>query len=200
MQFLTTILALTASVSAIDIALRNRGDCSERGGGFTCTGVNPNVNIFPSIFDAPSSNHPVPNVRSQQCCGIPTGSVGSVVIYYVPTGWALDVRGHEGGRCDAMKSSETLLGGTWKCLRSGPYTGAGYGFRNFKRGAPEGTCSSTSENCVPVMPDQLFLGDGQKYNIVDMDSELVEELAELAKNGTVAADIPETFKAFEIAA
>jgi hypothetical protein len=46
----------------------------------------------------------------------------------------------------------------------------------------------------------LFLGDGQKYNIVDMDYGLVEELAEFAQNGSVVADIPEVFRTFEIAA
>lgn len=99
-----------------------------------------------------------------------------------------------------MKTYDTIFGRTEKCLDSGPYTGAGYGFRSRKRGAPEGACSSTSEACIPTMPDVLFLGDGQKYNIVDMDSGLVDELADFAKNGSVVADIPETFKAFEITA
>jgi hypothetical protein len=111
------------------------------------------------------------------------------------------VRGHEGGNCARTKNVETLFGGTEKCLNSGPYTGVGYGFRSRKRGAPEGACSSTSETCTTsVAPDVLFLSDGQKYNIVDMDSGLVEELAGLARNGSVVADIPEAFKAFEIAA
>ena len=75
-----------------------------------------------------------------------------------------------------------------------------YSFRSSKREVQEGACGSTPETCTPVMPDVLSLDDGQKYNIVDMDYGLVEELAGLAQNGSVAADIPEAFKAFEIAA
>jgi hypothetical protein len=46
----------------------------------------------------------------------------------------------------------------------------------------------------------LFLADGQKYNIVDMDTGLLEELTTLMENGSITADIPEVFKAFEISA
>lgn len=123
------------------------------------------------------------------------------MFYAVPDFWFIELRGHEGGNCARQKTVDTLLGGTEKCLDSGPYTGAGYGFRSTKkREAQEGACSSTAETCTPKMPDVLFLGDGQKYNIVDMDYGLVEELAGFARNGSGAADIPEVFKPFEIAA
>jgi hypothetical protein len=100
-----------------------------------------------------------------------------------------------------VRTVETLSLGTEKCLNSGPYTGAGYGFRSQKREEQEGDCSLAPKSCnSSTMPDVLFLSDGQKYNIADMDHGLVEELAGLAYNGSVAADIPEIFKAFEIAA
>ncbi|KAH7311038.1 hypothetical protein BKA65DRAFT_413672 [Rhexocercosporidium sp. MPI-PUGE-AT-0058] len=171
MQFLAVILGLTASVSAIDIGLRNWGGCDSRGGGWVCTNWNPN-----------------------SCCGIPSGTVSSVVFYAIPNNWFLELRGHEGGNCNALKTVDTIFGGTEKCLNSGPYTGAGYSFRSRKRGVEGTTCTTTT------MPDVLFLGDGQRYNIVDMDSSLIEELAGFAQNGSVVADIPEVFKAFEIAA
>ncbi|KAK0105267.1 hypothetical protein ONS95_004347 [Cadophora gregata] len=178
MKVLNIILGFTASVSAIDIGLRNWGNCDSRGGGWVCTNYNPNV-----------------------CCGIPSGSVSSVVFYAVPTNWNLEVRGHEGGNCARTRTTDSLFGGTEKCLNSGPYTGAGYGFRGKKRGTEEGACSQTVGKCTStVMPDVLFLGDGQKYNIVNMDQGLIDELAELANNGSGVADVPEVFKAFEIAA
>lgn len=46
MQLLTIILGLTASVSALDIALRVETGCDDGSGGFTCTSVEPNVNIL----------------------------------------------------------------------------------------------------------------------------------------------------------
>jgi len=200
MQLLTIILGLTASVSAIDIGLRIRNGCDSRSGGWVCTNINPDVNILSFHKPGTPLNHIISNVPPQRCCGIPSGTFGSIIFYAVPTNWFLELRGHEGGNCARTKTIDTLFGGTEKCLNSGPYTGAGYGFRSRKREAQEGACSSTPETCTSTMPDVLFLGDGQKYNIVDMDYGLVEELAGFAENGSVVADIPEVFKAFEIAA
>jgi len=64
---------------------------------------------------------------------------------------------------------------------------------------PEGACAA-SATCIQVAPDQLFLADGQKYNIVDMDTGLLEELTGLMENGSIKADIPAVFKTFEISA
>ncbi len=200
MQLLTIILGLTASVSAIDVGLRSRNACGSSGGGFLCTNLNPNVNILSFHELGTPLNHTIYNVPPQLCCGIPSGSVTSIIFYAVPTNWYLELRGHEGGDCARLKTVDTLYGRTEKCLNSGPYTGAGYSFRSNKREVQEGACSSTPETCTPTMPDVLFLGDGQRYNIVDMDYGLVEELAGFAENGSVTADIPEAFKAFEIAA
>lgn len=96
---------------------------------------------------------------------------------------------------------DTIFGGTEKCLNSGPYTGAGYSFRSRKRGTQEGgACDAGPETCTSTqMPDVLFLADGQKYSIVDMDQGLIEELAGHAANGSGVADIPDFFKPFEIA-
>lgn len=200
MQFLTIILGLTASVSAVDIGLRIRNGCDSRSGGWLCTNSNPNVNILSFHKPGTPSKHTISNVPPQTCCGIPSGTFGSVIFYAVPTNWFLELRGHEGGNCARLKTVDTIFGGTEKCLNSGPYSGAGYGFRSNKREAQEGPCASISGTCTPTMPDMLFLGDGQKYNIVGMDYGLVEELAGLARNGSLAADIPEVFKPFEIAA
>lgn len=200
MQFLTIILGLTASISAIDVSLRVRSNCDSRSGGYTCTNVDPNVNILSFHKSGTLLNHTFSKLPPQRCCGVPSGSYASVVFYAVPTNWFLELRGHEGSNCNILKTIDTLFGGTEKCLNSGPYTGGGYGFRSKKREAQEGACSSTSENCTPIMPDVLFLGDGQKYNIIDMDHGLIEKLAEFAQNESVVADIPEALKPFEIAA
>lgn len=201
MKLLTIILGLTASVSAIDVGLRNRNGCDSRSGGWVCTNLNPNVNILSFYIPGTPFNHTISNVPPQVCCGIPTGSVGSIIFFAVPTSWFLELRGHEGGSCGRVRTVETLSGGTEKCLNSGPYTGAGYSFISGKREAQEGACSSTSETCTSSkMPDALFLSDGQKYNIANMDPGLVEELVGFAHNGSVVADIPEVFKPFEIAA
>ncbi|CAD6446985.1 eff73fd5-285f-4511-952f-7698999bf6ef [Sclerotinia trifoliorum] len=176
---LTVLLGLAASVSAIDASLRVRGNCDSRSGGHTCTNLNPN-----------------------NCCGVPSGSYSSLVFYAVPTNWFIEIRGHEGGNCGRVKTVDTISGATEKCLNNGPYTGAGYSFLSRKREGEqiqEGACSA-SETCTPVKPDQLFLADGQKYNIVDMNTGLLEELTELMENGSITADIPEVFKAFEISA
>ncbi|PQE29354.1 hypothetical protein CJF30_00011354 [Rutstroemia sp. NJR-2017a BBW] len=178
MQLLAIILGLATSASAIDIALRYRSGCDSRSGGHICTNINPDT-----------------------CCGIPTGSANSAIIYAVPTEWFLEFRGHEGGNCGPVRTSESFGSATERCLNSGPYTGAGYSFRSSKREEQESACSLAPEGCnSSTMADVLFLSDGQKYNIANMDHGLVEELSEFAHNGSVAADIPEKFKPFEIAA
>ena len=111
------------------------------------------------------------------------------------------MRGHAGGNCARLRTADTISGGTERCLSDGYYSGAGYSFRSKKRSAREDACSLIPESCTStVAPDVLFLGDGQKYNLVDMDKGLVEELIGYMKNESVVADIPEVFKPFEIAA
>jgi hypothetical protein len=51
-----------------------------------------------------------------------------------------------------------------------------------------------------LLPDILFLADGQNYNITGMDLGLIQELAGFATNGSFVADIPAVFKPFEITA
>lgn len=176
---LTVLLGLAASASAIDAALRVRGNCDSRSGGHTCVNLNPNT-----------------------CCGVPSGSYSSLVIYAVPREWFIEIRGHEGGNCGRVKTVDTINGDTEKCLNNGPYTGAGYSFLSRKRGGEqvrEDVCAAAG-NCLSVKPDQLFLADGQKYNIKDMDAGLYEELNGLMENGATVAEIPEVFKPFEIPA
>ncbi|KAM7216523.1 hypothetical protein V8F06_008051 [Rhypophila decipiens] len=176
---LTVLLGLTASVSAIDVALRFRGNCDSRSGGHTCVGLNPNT-----------------------CCGIPSGTAPSIVFYAVPTNWFIEVRGHEGGNCGRVRTVDTINRATERCLNNGPYTGAGYSFLSRKRSGElvrEDTCAATT-GCTPVAPTQLFLADGQKYDIANMDADLYEELNSLMESGAVKADIPAVFKTFEISA
>ncbi|EHL00657.1 hypothetical protein GLAREA_02918 [Glarea lozoyensis ATCC 20868] len=168
---ITIILGLTASVSAIDVGLRSRSNCDSRGGGWLCTNLNPN-----------------------SCCGISSGHVASIIFYAIPTEWSLELRGHDGGNCNRLSTVDGIFGGTERCLNAGWYTGASYVFRSKRRTAQESACTSS------VAPDVLFLADGQKYNIVNMDHGLIEELAGFATNGSSVEDIPAVFKPFEIAA
>jgi hypothetical protein len=83
------------------------------------------------------------------------------------------------------------------------FTGASYNFRNKKmvRGAtPEDACEAEAEHtCMEtVKPDMLSLEDGQKYNIADMDMDLLKPLTALAFNGTLTAGIPAVYQKFEI--
>lgn len=81
----------------------------------------------------------------------------------------------------------------------GSYTGAGYWFRSTKRDVEGGACSLAPESCTSTqMPDVFYLGDGQRYNIANMDERLLEGLAGLSMNVTAATDIPVAFKEFEI--
>jgi len=72
-------------------------------------------------------------------------------------------------------------------------TASSQGSERFKR-------ASTLDTCTQTMPDVLLLGDQQKYNIINIDYSLVEELAGLAQNRSVVAEVSEVFKAFEIPA
>jgi len=78
----------------------------------------------------------------------------------------------------------------------GIFTGGGYSFRA-ARAARDETCAAGME-CTPVKPDVLALYDGQKYDISELQDDMLKPLAEFAFNGTAAKDIPEVYKPLEI--
>lgn len=110
----------------------------------------------------------------------------------MPLDWNLELRADDGGTCSRIRTAIITYGNSYQCLSSGPYTGGKYVFHSKKRYAEE----DPSQECRK--PDVLLLGDGQKYNIKDLEDGLIEELAGYAINGTATADIPEAFKKFEI--
>jgi hypothetical protein len=75
-------------------------------------------------------------------------------------------------------------------------TGAKYEFRNRKI-RREDTCDAES-TCNPVKPDTLVLGDGQKYDISELDDALLNPPIEYAFNGSSADAIPAIYEALAL--
>jgi hypothetical protein len=72
------------------------------------------------------------------------------------------------------------------------FTGSKYQFGSKKMRRWD-TCDAES-TCNPVKPDAFALGDGQKYDISQLDDVLLSPLIEFAFNGTTADVIPEVYK------
>ena len=125
----------------------------------------------------------------QTCCGVPSGSFPSVGFYAVPRQWFLEYRGHEGGDCRNTKTIEANLGIEFKCLRNGPYTGAGYGFRSRKRDTGEDmVCAGegVEKECKGYQrPDVLETADGKKFSLTDLSDDQMLEMFEQEANGTM---------------
>lgn len=110
----------------------------------------------------------------------------------MPLDWNLELRADDGGTCSRIRTAIITYGNSYQCLSSGLYTGGKYVFRSKKRETEE----DPSQECRK--PDVFILGDGQKYDIKDLDETLVAELAGYVFNGTAKADIPEAFGKLEI--
>ncbi|KAF1846860.1 uncharacterized protein K460DRAFT_392349 [Cucurbitaria berberidis CBS 394.84] len=176
MQYLSIVLGLAAAASAIDVRIHAGSNCDR--GAYECLNLTPN-----------------------RCCYVESGLYGSIGFYGVPTNWNIECRGHSrsgDNRCGVQKVTENLSGGTFKCLRGGGFTGAGYGFRGKKRSSEVCDAETSGQTCTEFQKaDVIVLEDGKKYLLSGMEESLLDELVQLAMNGTVAADIPEGFKKFE---
>ncbi|KAF1827980.1 hypothetical protein BDW02DRAFT_622723 [Decorospora gaudefroyi] len=171
MQYFTILLGLAASVSAIDIRMRDRGNCN--GAFLACRNINPNV-----------------------CCGSGR-QYASVGIVAIPASWSIEGRTYQGGGCTTLTSSSPSAARTNFCM---PFvsTGASYRFLNGRRRTID--VGSTEECTSSVKPDSLVLGDEvTTFAIADMEDALIDELMDHAANGLQAADIPEKFKSFQVA-
>ncbi|RYO95459.1 hypothetical protein DL766_007767 [Monosporascus sp. MC13-8B] len=174
-SFQDILLGLFATASAIDIYLHVGGDCG--GNAVVCVGINPNtccstsdIDIFPTV-----------------------GFRG------IPTHWNLECKGHSGGRCNRLREVQPARNTNFVCLRSGFFSGGGYGFSGRKRAdGADGGCTAYQK------PDTLLLEDGGKYNIADLEDAPLTQLfdfvlyLEIAASGANSADIPEEFNAYKI--
>jgi hypothetical protein len=129
------------------------------------------------------------------CCfvGRETPYGRSVGFYGVPNWDVVFLAWKSLGPCSGSDSArQSYNAGSFACIgtNSGKFGSAIWTFRNRRLGR-----SLPEQECKKV--DTLKLEAGQEYDISGMDDGVLDQLLELAKNGTVAAELPEVFKAFE---
>jgi len=57
---------------------------------------------------------------------------------------------------------------------------------------------ATTQKCESLKkPNGIMLEDGTEFLFEGMDDGLIDELIDLAKNGTIAVNVPEVFKQFQ---
>lgn len=151
------LLGLVASVSAIDAYFHLGQNCD--GPRILCTNLNPGV-----------------------CC---TASASNTVGYRgIPTDWVITAEAFTGGGCKNFSARGRAQNTNFICIYpapgGGPFTGTKYSFTSRKRDGVEGTCAAAEEaagKCSSSQkPNELHLADGTKYNIVDLEQDLLEEL------------------------
>ncbi|KAL1865341.1 hypothetical protein Daus18300_007231 [Diaporthe australafricana] len=143
MQFLTILFGLAGTAAAIDARLYYGRGCS--GSGVQCGGLNPDT-----------------------CCPAGGNDYGSVEFRFIPLDWTIEARGHSGGDCANLQERGYPTRVDSICMNIGPFSGAGYGFRNRKR------VDSASGDCAKL--DSVFTEDGANYNIADLDDDAVAQL------------------------
>ncbi|KAF1827975.1 uncharacterized protein K489DRAFT_331166 [Dissoconium aciculare CBS 342.82] len=165
MQLTTALAALgiIASVNAIDINLY---------GPFVCEGTY-----------ATCRNH-----AQDKCCGHPRLQYNSVKFDYLPAEWDLQLRGYQGGSCSRRTKTLRSKGFSWRCFYEGPFTGAGYGFNNKKRGEIGGSAQEDIGECQ--VPDVLVLQDGTEYSLKGVDENTISSIFESLGDIITAHDIP----------
>ncbi|KAJ4007705.1 hypothetical protein NW752_010374 [Fusarium irregulare] len=178
MHFSAAVLALAATVSAIDLRSYTSTGCT---GGWTgCLGINPGV-----------------------CCvyseGAGSGKL-SVSANAIPRDWRIQVDSYTGGGCRYIASQLNSNGNTDICLTyssRGDRTGALYRFIGRKRAADE-SCPAEQPNgrkCeASVKANSVGLADGTVYNISDLADEKVEELVKIADSGAGVDEVPAEFQ------
>ncbi|RYP68788.1 hypothetical protein DL769_005431 [Monosporascus sp. CRB-8-3] len=85
MKYLTTLVSLVATVSAIDLYLHTNNDCG--GGNLRCNGINPNT-----------------------CCGTDESNSAyqSIARRGILSGWNIQGRGYDGGRCNRLQTIRAI--------------------------------------------------------------------------------------------
>ncbi|KAH7174908.1 uncharacterized protein B0J16DRAFT_364901 [Fusarium flagelliforme] len=177
MHFSAAILALAATVSAVDLRSYTSTGCT---GGWTgCLGINPGV-----------------------CCVFSEGAGSgklSVSVNAIPREWRIMGEAYTGGGCRYIANQQNSNGNTDICLSygsRGDRTGGIYKFVGRKRAADE-SCPAeqpNGEKCESaVKADSVGLADGTIYNISSLADEKVEELVKIADSGAGADEVPAEF-------
>lgn len=138
MKFLAAFVSLVATASAVDLYLHTNNDCGD--GSLRCNGWNPNT-----------------------CCGVDANPspYQSIAVRGIPSGWALQGRGYDGGRCNNLKTVSGNDGNDWICNRNNGfrYTGAGWNFASRKRAEP------VAGPIKCQRPNAMVLADGTEYDL-----------------------------------
>jgi hypothetical protein len=144
-QYLTSIPALTAAVSAIDIQGHAESHC---GGGNSITFT---------------------NAEPDRCYA--TGGISWAYSFRaIPTNWRLSTKSYKGGNCrevvHVFDSNDKDLVCHGADVDNLPYTGAGYSFINKRRSS---NIAFDSQDCV--RPDLLTLEDGPTHTLSGLGDE-----------------------------
>ncbi|KAF6828984.1 hypothetical protein CPLU01_08214 [Colletotrichum plurivorum] len=180
MRFSTIIVALAATVSAIDIRAHIGDSCV--GSYRACRNINPRV-----------------------CCSFSSSANSgrsSVSVVFIPTNWRIRTAASSGGGCRFFAGQRDSGGSRTVCLpytTRGDRTGGRYWFLNRKRAEDESCPADQPDggNCEAVVEaDTLGLADGTEYNISGLTSEKLQELEEIADTGAGADAVPAEFQVF----
>ncbi|KPM41883.1 hypothetical protein AK830_g4665 [Neonectria ditissima] len=168
MKFLATLAHLVATASAVDLYLHTNNNCGDSS--LRCNNMNPNT-----------------------CCGTDASNspYQSIAVRGVNSGWNLQGRGYDNGRCNRLQTISGNNGNDWICNRSNGfrYTGAGYNFVGRKRAEPKSKCQR---------PNALVLADGTEYDLTDLSDDDYDGIVELGLKATSPEDVPEELQAFQI--
>jgi hypothetical protein len=149
------LLGLAATVSAIDAYFHLGSNCD--GPSVLCSGLNPGV-----------------------CCT--ASSANSVGYRGIPTNWNIDTQAFTGGGCANYGSGAGARGTNFVCIKEfiGVYTGTRYNFASRKKRAEAETgpaCVGTEEPCAfSRKANELLLEDGTRYNIADVEDDVLEQM------------------------
>ncbi|KAJ4986537.1 hypothetical protein SVAN01_07973 [Stagonosporopsis vannaccii] len=177
MRYSSISLVLAATVSAIDIRLFDHKDCG--GSWIGCTNINPNV-----------------------CCHTGRERHLSVSWEPVPRDWSIMTQVYWVNGCDGDSKDVRRYGLTRYCMTEQiTVTGGRYYFYTPNSPGPFARDLSTGEEqaCISQKPDVLALGDGQRYNISQLEDSMLEPLVELAFNGSGVESIPAIYDDLKIA-
>ncbi|KAI9155096.1 hypothetical protein HJFPF1_07664 [Paramyrothecium foliicola] len=128
------------------------------------------------------------NLAPNTCCSAPVNSgrtYTSVSIHAIPQTWSIEGRAYREPNCVNRQVIVASAGRVSICLRTGggQLQSGGYGFINRKRDV------GTEKSADCQKPNALRLTDGSVYRIDELEDDTVEELLNLADNGTLTSEI-----------
>jgi hypothetical protein len=190
------MFAGAASSSAIDVTLFYGPYCA--GDRLICTAIDPS-----------------------QCCVSGGNDFFSAGFFWIPHEWQLTTEAYRNG-CADLSASHSVSDQSADCLTYRgkfwfhakrypvialtqthldnaqlPLSSGLYRFRSRKVRSLDNRGAVGSE-CNPQKPNILVLADGQRYDISQLDDNLLKSLVEFTSDGTAIEGIPEAFKSLAI--